>query len=283
MGPDDTGRARRGSRRPCAAWGRQTDALWATRSCALSAHWGLSAPTPGCPRQSQSRARPWPTALPVDAYCVGYSATAGDRLIRPELMDEALRLGRILAELLPRDGSPQDRRTDGAAGVAHPRPDRTDGRTGATARPGPLALGLVAGGPRASGAKARVRDPRADRAVHTAGHHRGVPRTRPPAPTHRPGANRRALRRSGPAHTLARGRAKSRRGRLDGRGPREALESVDRLREEPALDGYHVLPSVHGELLENLGRVDEARGEFERAALLTANSRQRAAACASQR
>jgi RNA polymerase sigma-70 factor (ECF subfamily) len=72
-------------------------------------------------------------------------------------------------------------------------------------------------------------------------------------------------------------------------GPRAALEIVDRLREEPALDGYHLLPSVRGELLENLGRVDEARGEFERAALLTANSRQRAAlleraaACASQR
>jgi RNA polymerase sigma-70 factor, ECF subfamily len=72
-------------------------------------------------------------------------------------------------------------------------------------------------------------------------------------------------------------------------GPQAALEIVDRRREEPALDGYHLLPSVRGELLENLGRVDEARGEFERAALLTANSRQRAAlleraaACASQR
>jgi hypothetical protein len=71
-------------------------------------------------------------------------------------------------------------------------------------------------------------------------------------------------------------------------GPRAALESVDRLREEPALDGYHLLPTVRGDLLEKLGRLDEARGEFERAALLTANSRQRtallkrAAACASQ-
>jgi RNA polymerase sigma-70 factor, ECF subfamily len=70
-------------------------------------------------------------------------------------------------------------------------------------------------------------------------------------------------------------------------GPRAALESVDRLREEPALDGYHLLPSVRGDLLERLGRLDEARGEFERAAL-TANSRQRtallkrAAACAFQ-
>jgi predicted RNA polymerase sigma factor len=73
------------------------------------------------------------------------------------------------------------------------------------------------------------------------------------------------------------------------RGPRAALEIVDRLREEPVLDGYHLLPSVRGELLEALGRSAEARSEYERAALLTANSRQRAtlleraAACASQR
>jgi RNA polymerase sigma-70 factor (ECF subfamily) len=72
-------------------------------------------------------------------------------------------------------------------------------------------------------------------------------------------------------------------------GPRAALEIVERLREEPALDGYHLLPSVRGDLLDKLGRPDDARAEFERAALLTANSRQRAAllqraaACAPQR
>jgi RNA polymerase sigma-70 factor, ECF subfamily len=71
-------------------------------------------------------------------------------------------------------------------------------------------------------------------------------------------------------------------------GPRAALEIVDRLREEPALDGYHLLSSVRGDLLHKLGRLDAARAEFERAALLTANSRQRAAlleraaACAAQ-
>jgi predicted RNA polymerase sigma factor len=72
-------------------------------------------------------------------------------------------------------------------------------------------------------------------------------------------------------------------------GPRAALEIVDALLEQPALDGYHLLPTVRGDLLDKLGRVGEARAEFERAALLTANSRQRAAlleraaACASQR
>jgi RNA polymerase sigma-70 factor, ECF subfamily len=72
-------------------------------------------------------------------------------------------------------------------------------------------------------------------------------------------------------------------------GPRAALEIVDALRREPALGGYPLLPSVRGDLLEKLGRLDEARAEFERAALLTANSRQRGAllaratACAAPR
>jgi predicted RNA polymerase sigma factor len=72
-------------------------------------------------------------------------------------------------------------------------------------------------------------------------------------------------------------------------GPQPALQIVDRLREEPALDSYHLLSSVRGDLLDKLGRPDEARAEYERAAQRTANSRQRtallerAAACASQR
>ena len=69
-------------------------------------------------------------------------------------------------------------------------------------------------------------------------------------------------------------------------GPQAALGLVDALLEEPALDGYHLLPSVRGDLLEKLGRRDEARAEFERAAALTRNARERAlllaraAACA---
>jgi predicted RNA polymerase sigma factor len=60
-------------------------------------------------------------------------------------------------------------------------------------------------------------------------------------------------------------------------GPQAALEIVDALQDDPVLDGYHLLPTVRGDLLEKLGRLDEARAEFGRAALLTANSRQRAA------
>jgi RNA polymerase sigma-70 factor (ECF subfamily) len=58
-------------------------------------------------------------------------------------------------------------------------------------------------------------------------------------------------------------------------GPAEGLALVDALGSEPALEGYHLLPSVRGDLLAKLGRLDEARAEFERAAALTSNARER--------
>jgi predicted RNA polymerase sigma factor len=58
-------------------------------------------------------------------------------------------------------------------------------------------------------------------------------------------------------------------------GPAAGLEIVDRLMAEPALRDYHLLPSVRGDLLVKLGRFEEARREFERAASLTRNSRER--------
>jgi predicted RNA polymerase sigma factor len=69
-------------------------------------------------------------------------------------------------------------------------------------------------------------------------------------------------------------------------GPAAGLELVDALTSEPSLKGYHLLPSVRGDLLAKLGRIDEARAEFEHAASLTRNTRERelllerAAACA---
>ncbi len=69
-------------------------------------------------------------------------------------------------------------------------------------------------------------------------------------------------------------------------GPAAGLALVDALTAEPVLEGYHLLPSVRGDLLAKLGRFDEARDEFERAASLTRNGRERqlllerAAACA---
>ena len=58
-------------------------------------------------------------------------------------------------------------------------------------------------------------------------------------------------------------------------GPAAGLEVVDALASEPALKAYHLLPSVRGDLLQKLGRLDEARSEFERAASLTRNERER--------
>jgi predicted RNA polymerase sigma factor len=60
-----------------------------------------------------------------------------------------------------------------------------------------------------------------------------------------------------------------------GSGPAAGLELVDALRNERALQGYHLLPSVRGDLLKKLGRFDEARAEFERAASITQNARER--------
>ena len=59
-------------------------------------------------------------------------------------------------------------------------------------------------------------------------------------------------------------------------GPAAGLEIVDELRSEPSLQNYHLLPAVRGDFLVKLGRLDEARAEFERAASLTRNSRERA-------
>ena len=58
-------------------------------------------------------------------------------------------------------------------------------------------------------------------------------------------------------------------------GPAAGLELVDALRSEPTLGGYYLLPTVRGDLLAKLGRLEEARAEFERAASLTRNTRER--------
>jgi predicted RNA polymerase sigma factor len=58
-------------------------------------------------------------------------------------------------------------------------------------------------------------------------------------------------------------------------GPQAGLDLVDALASEPSLENYHLLPSVRGDLLAKLGRSDEARAEFERAASLTRNARER--------
>jgi len=219
----------------------------------------------------------------------GYSATAGERLIRPELIEEALRLGRILAGLLPREAE-----VHGLVALMELQASRTRARTEpsggsvllldqdrsrwdwllvgrglaalerAYGTGGPIGPYTLQAGIAACHARARAaQDTDWERIVAL---YDGLTQ----------------LMRS-PVVELNRAVAVGM-----AFGPQAALEIVERLREEPALDSYHLLPSVRGDLLEKLGRLDEARAEYERAALLTANSRQRAtlleraAACASQ-
>ena len=220
----------------------------------------------------------------------GYSATAGERLIRPELIEEALRLGRILAELLPREAE-----VHGIVALMELQASRTRARTGPSGEPVLLldqdrsrwdwllvGRGLVAlerayatGGPIG---------PYTLQAGIAACHARA--RAAGDTDWERIVALYDGLAQLMPSPVVELNRAVAVGMAF---GPHAVLEIVDRLREEPALDSYHLLPSVRGDLLDKLGRPDEARAEFERAAQRTANSRQqaallaRAAACTSRR
>jgi RNA polymerase sigma-70 factor, ECF subfamily len=219
----------------------------------------------------------------------GYSTTAGERLIRPELMEEALRLGRILAELLPREAE-----VHGLVALTELQASRTRARTGPSGEPVLLldqdrsrwdwllvGRGLAAlerayatGGPIG---------PYTLQAAIAACHARA--RTSEDTDWVRIVALYDGLAQLMPSPVVELNRAVAIGMAF---GSQAALEIVDRLREEPALDSYHLLPTVRGDLLDKLGRKIEAQAEFERAALLTRNSRQRAAllaraaACRSQ-
>jgi RNA polymerase sigma factor (sigma-70 family) len=206
----------------------------------------------------------------------GYSATAGDDWVRPALCEEALRLGRVLAELMPAEpevhglvalmeiqasrlrarvgpsGEPvllldQDRRRwdqllirRGLAAI-----DRAEALGGT---PGPYLLQAeIAAG------HARARTPEETDWVRIASLYETLAHLAP-----------------SPIVELNRGVALGM-----AFGPAAGLELVDQLRSEPSLKTYHLLPSVRGDLLAKLGRLDEARAEFERAASLTRNERER--------
>jgi RNA polymerase sigma-70 factor (ECF subfamily) len=220
----------------------------------------------------------------------GYSATAGERLIRPELMEEALRLGRILAELLPREAE-----VHGLVALMELQASRTRARI-SPAGDQVLLLeqdrsrwdwllvgrGLLAL-ERAHATRGPI-GPYTLQAAVAACHARA--RTAGDTDWEQIVALYDALAQLMPSPVVELNRAVAVGMAF---GPQAALQIVDRLREEPALDSYHLLPSVRGDLLDKLGRPDEARAEFERAAQRTANSRQRAAllaraaVCASQR
>src|SRR5881394_171348 len=216
----------------------------------------------------------------------GYSATAGDDWVRPELCEDALRLGRILAELVP-----EEPEVYGLVALLEIQASRLRARVGPGGEPILLAdqdrsrwdqllvrRGLaaleraeqLAGalGPyalQAAIAACHARAPTADETDWTritALYDALAQLTQSPVVE----VNRAV------AYTMA-------------FGPAAGLEIADALQSEPALATYHLLPTVRGDFLFKLGRFDEARAEFERAAALTRNARERdllrarAAAC----
>jgi RNA polymerase sigma-70 factor, ECF subfamily len=218
----------------------------------------------------------------------GYSATAGDGWMRPALCEDALRLGRVLAELAPREPE-----VHGLVALMEIQASRSRARVGPSGAPILLfdqnrALWdqlLIRRGLAAldrSEKLGRERGPYTLQAAIAACH----ARARAPEETDwaRIVALYEALAQVSPSPVVELNRAVAVGMAF---GPAASLELVDVLTTEPSLRNYHLLPSVRGDLLVKLGRLDEACAEFERAAALTRNARERelllerARACAS--
>jgi len=206
----------------------------------------------------------------------GYSATAGDDWLRPALCEEALRLGRILAELAP--GEPE---VHGLVALMEIQASRSAARTAPSGEPILLfdqdrsrwdylliRRGLAAlqrteelGG---------ARGPYALQAAIAACHARA--RVAEETDWPRIVGLYETLTRVSPSPVVELNRAVA---VSMASGPAEGLKRVDALVSERSLKSYHLLPSVRGDLLFKLGRLDEARAEFERAAKMTQNQRER--------
>jgi predicted RNA polymerase sigma factor len=206
----------------------------------------------------------------------GYSATAGDDWMRPALCEEALRLGRILAGLVPNESE-----VHGLVALMEIQASRAKARVNAAGAP-VLLLDqdrakwdrlLIGRGLTALERAEKLggkHGPYAVQAAIAACHARAA------APGDTDWARIAALYEElgriepSPVVELNRAVAVSRAS-----GPAAGLELVDALKDEPALKNYHLLPSVRGDLLKKLGRMEEARIEFERAASMTRNVRER--------
>lgn len=208
-------------------------------------------------------------------YNEGYSATAGDDLMRPALCEEALRLGRIVAEL-----APEEPEVHGLVALMEIQTSRTRARTGADGSPvllldqdrsrwdrlliqrgfaaltrarqlrgalGPYALQAAIAACHAQAATAEQTDWKTIVALYD------------------------ALTQLTPSPVVELNRAVAVSMAF---GPAAGLELVDALVPDPALAQYHLLPSVRGDLLAKLGRHQEAHAEFIRAAAMTRNSRE---------
>jgi len=206
----------------------------------------------------------------------GYSATAGDDWMRPELCQDALRLGRILAGLVP-----DEPEVHGLVALMEIQASRSRARVGPSGEPVLLldqdrarwdhvlvrrGLAALARAEQLGGAEG----PYALQAAIAACHARA--RTGDETDWTRIAELYAALARITPSPIVDLNRAVAVSMAL---GPAAGLELVDKLTGEPSLKTYHLLPSVRGDLLAKLGRSDEARDEFERAATLTRNGRER--------
>ncbi|MEO8580374.1 MAG: RNA polymerase sigma factor [Gemmatimonadales bacterium] len=206
----------------------------------------------------------------------GYSATAGDDWMRPALCEDALRLGRILAELAPKEPE-----VHGLVSLMEIHASRSGARVGPKGEPVLLleqdrgkwdqllvrrGLTALARAQQLGGA----RGPYALQAAIVACH----ARARRPEDTdwERIVALYDALAQLTPSPVIELNRAVAVAMAF---GPGAGFELVDALTSEASLKSYHLLPSVRGDLLAKLGRLDEARTEFERAASLTRNTRER--------
>jgi RNA polymerase sigma-70 factor, ECF subfamily len=206
----------------------------------------------------------------------GYSATAGDDWMRPALCDEALRLGRILAELAPAEAE-----VHGLVALMEIQASRARARVGPSGEPillldqnralwDQLLVGRGLTALDRAGQLGGAPGPYALQAAIAACH----ARARAAAETDwtRIVVHYEALIQLTPSPVVELNRAVAVGMAF---GPGEGLKLVDALTAEPALRGYHLLPSVRADFLARLGRHDEARAEFESAAAMTRNTRER--------
>ena len=207
----------------------------------------------------------------------GYSATAGDDWLRPGLCEDALRLGRILAGLAPAEPE-----VHGLVALMEIQASRSRARVGPSGEPVLLLdqnrarwdqLLIRRGLAALDRAQSLASTPGSYtlQAAIAACHARA--RTAEETDWMRIVSLYSALAQLAPSPIVELNRAVAVSMAF---GPAQALELVDALTSEPTLKGYHLLPSVRGDLLKKLSRFDEARAEFERAAGLTRNSRERA-------
>jgi RNA polymerase sigma factor (sigma-70 family) len=206
----------------------------------------------------------------------GYSATAGGDWMRPALCEDALRLGRILAELVPNEPE-----IHGLVALMEIQASRSKARVNASGEPILLldqnrALWdrlLIGRGLRALQRAEQLggrRGPYAIQAAIAACHARATMADQ--TDWQRIVSLYGELAEVAPSPIVELNRAVA---VAMASGPAAGLPLVDALQNDPALRGYHLLPSVRGDLLKKLGRTSEARAEFERAASLTRNARER--------